>query len=585
MKNMLLLLATTLFFTSTIFAQIPFPQDTIARNDRFNNRMFAAYDSQGKIHLSYTGQLGTDGATREIYYVKEEIDGSFTTANITNNFVDDNYSTLSIDANDKIHIGFTGRDASNLFQIKYANNINGSFGEPMFMTAGGLNKATPYTKVGPDSIVHFVFFTFTNDPDNIYYTRLDLSDSSIQITPTFLAPGETGGDFDAALDVDSQGKVHIVMKTGSAFGGPIRYMTDAGGFLTEVPTGVAGNITNPKIVVDKNDKIHIIYRLETDTRLYYINNVSGSFSAPLAITPPGQRPAFYQNFAIDDSNRVYVVYQSSVAASGRGFYFIYSDQGVFSDTLQIYDLTPEYVTRNSSAVIAKGNGDLALFYAPGGVRNSVVICDIFMHRGSLLQIIPVELASFSASVNGNDVLLNWSTASEINNRRFEVERQVGSLPDGKAGKQSAVGKWERIGFVEGKGTTTELNRYSYVDRSLSPGLYQYRIKQIDFDGTFEIYNLAETIEIGVPAEFVLEQNYPNPFNPSTVISYRLPVTGFVSLKIFDVLGNEVATLVDEYKPAGLYEVEFDASHLPSGVYMYRLQFDNRYSTQKMTLIK
>ncbi|HMN24824.1 MAG TPA: hypothetical protein PKE38_10005, partial [Ignavibacteriaceae bacterium] len=170
MKNSLLVPAFFLLLTINVFTQIPFPQDTIVRNDNFNNRMFAAYDSQGKIHLSYTGQMGTDGATREIYYVKEENNGSFTTTNITNNLVDDNYSTLSIDALDNIHIGFTGRDASNLFQIKYTNNLNGSFGEPIFITAGGLNKATPFTKIGPDSIVHFVYFTYTTSPDNIYYT-------------------------------------------------------------------------------------------------------------------------------------------------------------------------------------------------------------------------------------------------------------------------------------------------------------------------------------------------------------------------------------------------------------------------------
>lgn len=202
-----------------------------------------------------------------------------------------------------------------------------------------------------------------------------------------------------------------------------------------------------------------------------------------------------------------------------------------------------------------------------------------------LHPLPVELASFTASVSGNNVSLNWITASEINNRGFEVERQAGSLPDGKAGRQSAVGKWERIGFVEGNGTTTEINHYTFVDNSLSPGSYQYRIKQIDYEGGFEYFNLAETVEIGLPIEFVLEQNYPNPFNPSTVISYQLPVNGFVILKVFDVLGNKVATLVDEYKPAGLYEIEFDASSLASGIYYYQLNTNKFIQTKKMVLLR
>ncbi|HRN27340.1 MAG TPA: T9SS type A sorting domain-containing protein [Ignavibacteriaceae bacterium] len=589
MKNSLLVPAFFLLLTINVFTQIPFPQDTIVRNDNFNNRMFAAYDSQGKIHLSYTGQMGTDGATREIYYVKEENNGSFTTTNITNNLVDDNYSTLSIDALDNIHIGFTGRDASNLFQIKYTNNLNGSFGEPIFITAGGLNKATPFTKIGPDSIVHFVYFTYTTSPDNIYYTLYNVADSTIQLTPTLLSAGEADGDFEATLDVDSQGKVYIVMKTGGLSGGPLKYMNNVTGTFTEVPTGVSGNITNPKVVIDKNDKVHIIYRLESDLRLYYLNNMTGSFSTPVAITPSGQRPAFAQNFAIDDSNRVYVVYQSSVSTSGKGFYFIYSNQNVFSDTLKIYDLTTEYVTRNSSAVITKGNGDIALFYAPGGVRNTFVICDIFMRRGNLFQIIPVELTSFTSNINGNAVLLNWTTASELNNKGFEIER-ASSLT-------SPPRVWMKIGFVMGSGTTTENINYSFIDNGLSSGIYSYRIKQIDYNGTYKYFILNESVEIGLPAEFSLDQNYPNPFNPSTKISWQSPVGSWQTLKVYDILGNEVATLVNEYRNAGSYEVDFNPAsrikNLVSGIYFYRLQVGNPLTgsgqsfveTKKMLLLK
>ena len=582
MKNLLLFFATALLFTSTFYAQIPFPQDTIARNDRFNNRMFAAYNSQGKIHLSYTGQLGTDGSTREIYYVKEETDGSFTTTNITNNFVDDNYSSLSIDANDNIHIGFTGRDGSNLFQIKYTNNVGGSFSTPIFITTGGLNKATPYSKIGPDSVMHFVYYTFVDGADNYFYRSYDLRTGTTG-PEILLSNGEAGGDFEASLDVDSNGKVHIVGRSGTSLGsGPLKYFNNSTGIFQEVPTGVAANVNFPRIRVDSDNNVHIVYR--TSSRLNYINNVGGSFSTPVEISPLNQLPAGIQSMEIDDQNRLYITYQSSQSASGRGFYLLYSENGVFSDTIKIADITSEYVTRNSSQVITNGM-DIAMFYAPGGVRNSVVICDIFMKRGDLFQIIPVELASFTASVNGNDVSLNWMTASEINNQGFEVERQVGS-------RQSAVGNWERIGFVDGKGTTTEVNRYSYIDRSLSPGLYKYRIKQIDFDGTFKYYSLAETIEIGVPDRFVLEQNYPNPFNPSTKIRYHIPSVIStegrnlnVQLKVYDVLGNEVTTLVDEYKPAGLYEVEFDASSLASGIYYYQLHTNSFIQTKKMVLLR
>jgi hypothetical protein len=193
--------------------------------------------------------------------------------------------------------------------------------------------------------------------------------------------------------------------------------------------------------------------------------------------------------------------------------------------------------------------------------------------------IPVELASFSASVSGSNVTLRWTTGSELNNSGFEVERQVSSM------QYAVSNQWERVGFVDGKGTTTEPVSYSFVDNNLTPGSYLYRIKQIDFDGSFKYYNLPENIEIGLPNNFELAQNYPNPFNPNTVISYRLQVSGDVTLKVFDVLGNEVATLVDGIKETGYHSVEFNAANFSSGVYFYKLQAGSFTETKKMMLIR
>jgi hypothetical protein len=128
------------------------------------------------------------------------------------------------------------------------------------------------------------------------------------------------------------------------------------------------------------------------------------------------------------------------------------------------------------------------------------------------KIIPVELISFNALVSGNNITLSWSTASETNNMGFEVERQV--LYTGLLSESSeyGVGRWERVGFLEGKGTTAESQFYSFVDQNLNPGSYFYRLKQVDFDGSFEYSSIVE-IEAGTPDEFYLGQNYPNPFNP------------------------------------------------------------------------
>jgi hypothetical protein len=144
--------------------------------------------------------------------------------------------------------------------------------------------------------------------------------------------------------------------------------------------------------------------------------------------------------------------------------------------------------------------------------------------------------------------------------------------------------WKTVGFEQGNGTTTEFHSYTFSDKNVEPGFYQYRLKQIDFDGSFTFSDIIE-VEVQAPNLFTLEQNYPNPFNPSTVISYQLPVNSMVSLKIYDILGNEIATLVNEEKPAGSYEVEFKAATLPSGIYFYQLKAGAYSETKKMILLK
>ena len=186
-------------------------------------------------------------------------------------------------------------------------------------------------------------------------------------------------------------------------------------------------------------------------------------------------------------------------------------------------------------------------------------------------LIPVELTSFSGITENNDVILDWSTATEVNNQGFEVQRKRN-------------GEYERIGFVEGHGTTTELHKYTFRDKDVNAGSYYYRLKQMDFDGTFE-YSGEIAVEVSQPADYFLGQNYPNPFNPSTIISYTLAEDIDVSLKVFDVLGNEVATLVSENQPAGNYDVTFDAGNLSSGVYYYIMKAGEFSATKKFMLMK
>ncbi len=189
--------------------------------------------------------------------------------------------------------------------------------------------------------------------------------------------------------------------------------------------------------------------------------------------------------------------------------------------------------------------------------------------------LPVELSSFSASVVGSAVKLNWGTETEINNYGFDVERCALS-----AERQA----WETIGFVSGNGNSNSPKNYSYVDDNVNAGTYCYRLKQIDNDGQFE-YSKAIEIGLTAPDKFELSQNYPNPFNPSTTINYNLPEAANVKLIIYNILGQEVKTLVNEFKEAGVHTVNFNASELNSGLYIYKIEAGSFTQTRKMTLIK
>jgi len=187
--------------------------------------------------------------------------------------------------------------------------------------------------------------------------------------------------------------------------------------------------------------------------------------------------------------------------------------------------------------------------------------------------LPVELSRFSSSINNKKVELSWETATETNNYGFELERKFEGYSD-----------WISIGFVKGGGNSYSPQSYSFTDSPIKAGTYTYRLKQIDLDGHFKYSNEIEVVYNNV-FNFSLSQNYPNPFNPSTTISYQLSTEGFVSLKVYDVLGKEVTTLVNEIKQSGVHEVNFDASEYTSGIYLYRMTVNNFTQTYKMIVLK
>jgi hypothetical protein len=246
----------------------------------------------------------------------------------------------------------------------------------------------------------------------------------------------------------------------------------------------------------------------------------------------------------------------------------HTSAGIFTDSILSWTFSftagnTNYIdTIYSVANSVNGNGDPSGDQWNFGVKFPIVVLDV----------IPVELTSFTAEQTASGILLKWTTASELNNSGFAVERLKSNL-------------WEKIGFVNGYGTTTSTKQYSFIDNSPLSGNLYYRLKQMDFDGGFTHSSEIEVKFNSIVSEFTLEQNYPNPFNPGTEISWQSSVSSHQTLKVYDVLGNEIATLVDEFREAGYHSIGFNASNLASGIYYYTLTAGSQSHTKKMLLLK
>jgi hypothetical protein len=233
---------------------------------------------------------------------------------------------------------------------------------------------------------------------------------------------------------------------------------------------------------------------------------------------------------------------------------------------------------NGNYLVTNGAGVYVLDQNTGAVLSTPVsgVSARSAHEYDL-TIVPVELTSFSANVVDRSVELNWSTATEVNNQGFEIERSLDGL------------SFNNIGYVPGFGTTTEPKSYSYTDQSVNSGTYYYRLKQIDFDGSFTYSDVAE-VEVFLPTEFSLKQNYPNPFNPATTIEFSLPVDAQVKIYVYNLVGENVAEIVSDNFAAGTHKVNFSANTLTSGIYFYQLDAAGNdgktfSSVKKMTVLK
>ena len=249
------------------------------------------------------------------------------------------------------------------------------------------------------------------------------------------------------------------------------------------------------------------------------------------------------------------------------------------DTMTIYGIQVQAIDGN----LAPCSGNILRCSADSGSAKIRSLWVDVTNFGSLsLDVnspMPVELMSFTASVGSNEVKLNWNTATEMQNYGFEVKRTSAGLSM----------RWEKIGFVKGSGNSNSVKGYSFTDKSGVKGKYSYRLKQVDTDGSFK-YSEPVEVEVSTMPQNYTISNYPNPFNPTTIIQFEIPQATHVNLTIYNVVGERVATLVDQDMEAGVYQRTFSTNgingQLSSGIYLYRLSTDNGISiTKKMILAK
>lgn len=337
-------------------------------------------------------------------------------------------------------------------------------------------------------------------------------------------------------------------------------------YMTDIPDIGTGTVAYNGIFINNgtNDvKNNIVFSAEGDFVNYCINRTGTS----------GTLTSNYNNFFRANTTNGNIGFWNATATPTLANWQTASSQDANSKSKQVFFVSTSDLHLTGSSV---GDFDLA------GTPISGITTDIdgqlrhhmfpYMGADEANIPLPVELISFSANYSNGKVLLNWVTASELNNSGFEVERNSGS-------------GFEKIGFVQGNGTTNEKAYFSFVDENPVFGKIQYRLKQIDFDGTFQYYGVVE-VDANIPTEFSLSQNYPNPFNPSTTIDYTIAKAGTVNLTIYNSLGEEVMKLVDnQFNEVGKYTVKFNANGLASGTYIYRLQVADVIITKKMNLIK
>ncbi len=470
------------------------------------------------------------------------------------------------------------------------------------------NKTHPDTKNGssvrgsggPDNFGYT--WIDSNDPDGPEFVWNDISTTGTLVTnwiPTSIYTGEDegkAGPFDLGFDFkyygisynsiyfSSNGWLSFIDITDAA-------MTNDNIPSTDNPNGLIAPLWDD---LDGSNGGSVYYKQEPNMFIVEYKNWPGysggvgPFTFQVVLYKSGKIMVYYQTISgssnsatvgienQDGTDGLQVAYNASYLESNLALQFSAEPEWLTLDNLEgtVYNgNTVALVLNFITADIDTGNYSMDMVITSNDPNSPQITVPIHMY---LTNEVPVQLTSFTAENDLDKVILKWQTASETNNKGFEIERNQKS--------EVRSQNWEKIGFVNGKGTITKLNSYLFKDENVTPGVYKYRLKQIDFDGTTKLSNEV-TINITGPKEFALYQNYPNPFNPGTTIKFALPVKTKLSVTIYNSLGQKVTEIFNGEKEAGYHEINYNASKLASGIYFCRLVSQSYVKTIKMLLIK
>jgi len=448
---------------------------------------------------------------------------------------------------------------------------------------------TDFSPTSP--FVNTLYCSWTRFSSNTQILLIRSTDEGVTWnSPVTVSDGTSGvqGSFPA---VSSDGELYVVWRSFSG-GGQIRFDKSTDGGLTFGTDKIVSNAPDswfPHMAVDLSggpfhNYIYVVWddlRNGDDDVFLSISSDGGNTWSPASRVNndpvSNGKDQYWPSIAISELGEIVILFYDTRNTTSNNIieaYIARSTDGGVTFTNELVSTQP------SPTNIPNGDvrfGDYINIDFVGG--NIVPVWtderaggfDMDIYTASINPIVPVELISFTYKIVNGKVVLDWVTATELNNWGFEIQRSIDN------------NIFVTVGFVEGKGTSTTNQYYRFTDEGIAGKVY-YRLKQVDFNGS---YNYSQVVEVdGVTASTIqLEQNYPNPFNPSTTIKYQIGNDGFVNLKVFNSLGEQVAELVNEFQKGGSHQIAFNAKDLPSGIYVYKLSSENYIESKKMILLK